>query len=169
MAMLEEHQHKHATHSFDGIVENRANNPPVYFTVLFYGLIIWGVLFSAYYLLSGWSSETEFQEKMQAHETKYQAAAAPVAAPAAATATATSGAPDAKALFAANCAMCHGADAKGGFGSDLTAAAYAHGKTLDAITISIAQGRGDGKMPAYAGQLTAEEITALANYLLALN
>jgi cytochrome c oxidase cbb3-type subunit III len=165
MAMLEEHRHKHATHNFDGIVENRENKPPVYFTVLFYGLILWAVVFCAFYLLSGWSSDAEFQEKMQAHETKYQVAAAPAAAPAAAT----GGTPDAKALFAANCAMCHGADGKGGFGSDLTAAAYAHGKTLEAITASIAQGRGDGKMPAYAGQLTPEEIAALADYLLALN
>jgi cytochrome c oxidase cbb3-type subunit 3 len=163
--MLEDHRHKHASHNFDGIVENRANNPPAYFTVLFYGLIIWGTFFCAYYLLSGWSSDAEFQEKMQSHETRYQLAAAPAAAPAAA---ATNSAADAKALFAANCAMCHGADAKGGFGSDLTAAAYAYGKTLEAITTSIAQGRGDGKMPAYAGQLTPEEVTALAEYLLSL-
>ena len=41
--------------------------PPVYFTVLFYGLIVWGVAFCAFYLLSGWSSQAEFQAKMRNH------------------------------------------------------------------------------------------------------
>lgn len=154
-------------HDYDGIVEDRDRRPPVYFNVLFYGLIIWAVAFSAFYLLSGWSSDAEFQEKMQAHEARHQVAAAPVAAPAAASTT--SAVPEAKALFAANCAMCHGADGKGGFGSDLTAASYTHGKTREAIVTSISNGLGDGRMPAYAGQLTPAEITALADYLLALN
>jgi len=51
----------------DGI-EDRHRKPPVYFNVLFYGLIIWGVLFSAYFILSGWSSHTEFQQKMTAYD-----------------------------------------------------------------------------------------------------
>ena len=56
---------------FDGIRENKENKPPSYFNLLFYGLIIWGVLFMAYYLLSGWSSQSEFREKMDAHQQKY--------------------------------------------------------------------------------------------------
>ncbi|MBU0479989.1 MAG: hypothetical protein KKG47_02690 [Proteobacteria bacterium] len=55
---------------YDGIKEAH-QKPPFYFNLLFYGLIIWGVLFSAYYLLSGWSSHEEFQQKMTAHEQKY--------------------------------------------------------------------------------------------------
>jgi cytochrome c oxidase cbb3-type subunit 3 len=58
------HNDEHA----DGIVENREQSPPVYFNILFYGLIIWGVIFMAYYLFSGWSSEAEFQEKMATHK-----------------------------------------------------------------------------------------------------
>jgi len=52
---------------FDGIKERKGTSPPMYFNVLFFGLIIWGVLFMAYYLLSGWSSHGEFQQKMAAH------------------------------------------------------------------------------------------------------
>ncbi len=66
--MLENHEHNEPTHDFDGITENRVNKPPVYFNILFYGLIIWGVIFMAYYLFSGWSSEAEFQAKMKAHQ-----------------------------------------------------------------------------------------------------
>ena len=71
---LDNHHDEHA----DGIVE-AGKNPPVYFYVLFYGLIIWGVIFMAYYLFSGWSSSQEFAEKMAAH-TGVQAAEAPAAA-----------------------------------------------------------------------------------------
>jgi len=58
------HNDEHA----DGIVENREQSPPVYFNILFYGLIIWGVIFMAYYLFSGWSSDAEFQAKMATHK-----------------------------------------------------------------------------------------------------
>ena len=57
-------------HTYDGIREDREQKPPAYFNLLFYGLIIWGLLFCAYYLLSGWSSQGEFQEKMSAHKQK---------------------------------------------------------------------------------------------------
>jgi cytochrome c oxidase cbb3-type subunit 3 len=76
--------------------------------------------------------------------------------------------PDAKALFVGKCAMCHGADGKGGFGPDLMAAKYEYGKNREAVALSIGQGRGNGKMPAFEGQLKREEIYALADYILAL-
>ena len=56
---------------FDGIKENRENKPPPYFNILYYGLILWGVIFMGYFLMSGWSSDSEFQEKMNAHKQKY--------------------------------------------------------------------------------------------------
>ncbi len=56
---------------FDGIREDKERKPPAYFNILFYGLIIWGVIFMGYYLFSGWSSHDEFQEKMNAHQEKY--------------------------------------------------------------------------------------------------
>jgi len=158
--MLEHHEHKHPTHEFDGIIENRENSPPPYFTVLFYGLILWGVAFIAYFLLSGWSSEGEFTEKMASYQARQ--ASQPVAessAPAAAI--------DAAALYAANCAVCHAADGKGGIGPDLTGATYKYGKSAQEIHASISSGR-PGGMPAFGSQLSEAEIEALAAYLLGL-
>jgi len=63
----QENIHSDENESFDGIRENRGNKPPAYFNLLFYGLILWGVIFMSYYLLSGWSSDAEFQEKMSTH------------------------------------------------------------------------------------------------------
>ncbi len=69
--MAQQHEH----HDYDGISEDTERRPPLYFLVLFYGLIIWGVAYSAFYLFSGWSSAGEFQAKMQAHESHYHSPA----------------------------------------------------------------------------------------------
>lgn len=165
---------QHAQHDSDGITEDREQKSPVYFTVLFYGLIIWGVAFCAFYLLSGWSSDAEFQQKMAAHEEQYRPAAAETPAPArqetSAVAAADRGdeaAVDGAMLYAQHCAMCHGADAEGGFGPDLTEEEYEHGRSPEAVTASIASGVGDN-MPAFGDQLKDVEIKALVDYLLSL-
>jgi len=57
---------------YDGIKDSH-RKPPAYFNVLFYGLIIWGVAFSAYFILSGWSSHEEFKQKMTVYEQQHSA------------------------------------------------------------------------------------------------
>ena len=168
MSTTDPHHEEHA----DGIVEDREQAPPVYFTVLFYGLIIWAVAFMAFYLLSGWSSDAEFQEKMAAHKgeppAQQQAATptpadpAPVPAPAATAATEMS----AQELFAKHCAGCHGAEGKGAFGPDLSGE-YQYGKTERAAQESISSGR-PGNMPAFDTKLSPEEIKALTDFILNL-
>jgi menaquinol-cytochrome c reductase cytochrome b/c subunit len=54
-------------------------------------------------------------------------------------------------LFAANCASCHGADATGGSGPDLT------GEDEDEEFVEYVL-NGDGDMPAFEGDLTDQEI-----------
>jgi len=163
-----------AQHDYDGITENREQKSPVYFTVLFYGLIIWGVAFCAFYLLSDWSSDAEFQQKMAAHQERYQPAASEAPSPAKQEASAvvtTEGAEetgiDGAMLYTQRCAMCHGADGEGGFGPDLTEEEYEHGRSPEAITASIANGIGEN-MPAFGDQLKDVEIEALVDYLLSL-
>lgn len=165
MSTTDPHHDKHA----DGIVEDRKQAPPVYFTILFYGLILWGVVFIAYFLLSGWSSHDEFAEKMAAH-TGSPVAAQTTAPPTAATPTipaAATAATDGTALFAANCAGCHGAKGEGGFGPDLTAGNYKYGKSTEAVHTSIDAGR-PGNMPAFSGRLSEGEISALTAFVLGL-
>ncbi len=55
----------------DGIREGHADLP-IYYKVLFAGLVSWAVIFSAYFLFSGWSSSAEFEEKMAAHQEQTQ-------------------------------------------------------------------------------------------------
>jgi cytochrome c oxidase cbb3-type subunit 3 len=171
MSTPEPHHEEHA----DGIVEDREKTPPVYFTVIFYGLIIWGVAFMAFYLLSGWSSDAEFREKMAAHvgtpPAEQQAAtvtpAALVAPPPVTTpaAAAESGA-DGQALFVKHCAGCHGAEGKGAYGPDLSGD-YKYGKNSMAAQESISFGR-PGNMPAFEKKLSPEEIEAVTGFILSL-
>ncbi len=158
MATFEEQDRQADEKHADGIVEDRKQTPPPYFTILFFGLILWGVAFCAYYLLSGWSSEGEFTQNMARHEQTY---AAQPATEESAPATV-----DASALFSAHCAVCHAADGKGGIGPDLTGS-YTFGKGITEITASISEGR-PGGMPAFGSQLSKAEIKALAEYLTTL-
>lgn len=177
---------RHEEHA-DGIVEDREKAPPVYFTVLFYGLIIWGVAFMAFYLLSGWSSDAEFQQKMAIHKgeppTQHQPAAEPPATspapassvqqqpvaatpPVAASAKTDDSAEEGRELFAKNCSGCHGAEGKGAFGPDLSGD-YKYGKNDMAVQESITFGR-PGNMPAFEKKLSPEEIKAVAGFILSL-
>ena len=69
---MSEQTKKANNHSYDGTTEDRNAPPPFYFNLLFYGLIIWGVVFMAYFLFSGWSSQDEFQQKWTEHSQQYQ-------------------------------------------------------------------------------------------------
>lgn len=166
MSTTDPHHEEHA----DGIVEDREKAPPVYFNILFYGLIIWGVAFMSFYLLSGWSSDAEFQEKMAAHKgeapAQQQAAATPETTPAPPAAEAPAAVAGAQELYARHCASCHGADGKGGFGPDLSGE-YKYGKNSVAVEESISLGR-PGNMPAFEKNLSGEEIKTLTDFILSL-
>jgi cytochrome c oxidase cbb3-type subunit 3 len=165
--MLESHEHKHAVHEFDGIIENRVTKPPVYFTILFYGLILWGVLFIGWYLLSGWSSQDEFAEKMAAHTGAPVTSQAEPPTPTKTAAVSEAEEIDSEELFAARCAGCHGSEGEGAFGPDLTASSYQYGKDRASVHESIANGR-PKNMPAFSDSFSAAEIDALTDYVLDL-
>ena len=73
--------------------------------------------------------------------------------------------PDPAVLYAQNCAACHGERGEGRMGPALT---HLDDHTDDEIYHIIAEGRPERGMPAWAGRLTPEEITALVGYLRTL-
>jgi cytochrome c oxidase cbb3-type subunit III len=167
MAMLDSHEdkHEHDVRDFDGVIDIRSNPVPRYFAILFYGLVIWAVPFMGYYLLSGWSSEGEFAQKMALHQE--QVAALQGGGGSAAPATIID--PEAQAaegakLYAQSCAVCHGGVGEGGIGPALDTDDYAYGKEPAAVRQSIADGR-PGGMPAFSAQLSAAQIEALTIYI----
>ncbi len=76
------------------------------------------------------------------------------------------GMPDASALYARNCAACHGADRLGGTGPALLPESLRRLRPAEAGEV-IAEGRPATQMPAFGTRLTAAEIAALTSYLYA--
>ena len=68
------------------------------------------------------------------------------------------------ALFAANCASCHGADGGGGVGPQL--AGGGRGRTVPdrSTTRSPSSRDGSGSMPAFGGQLSPAQIRQVVEY-----
>jgi len=74
------------------------------------------------------------------------------------------------ALFAANCAACHGADGRGNqaLGApNLTDQVWLYGGSVEAVRTSIAAGR-QGQMPAQLERLGPQRVKLLAAYVLSL-
>jgi len=74
---------------------------------------------------------------------------------------------DAAATYKAKCAMCHGADGKGGkMGTRDFASAEVKAETDAQLTDIITKGK--GKMPSYSGKLKDTEIKDLVAYIRTL-
>src|SRR5579864_8632979 len=74
---------------------------------------------------------------------------------------------DAASTYKAKCAMCHGADGKGGkMGTRDFASAEVKAETDAQLTDIITKGK--GKMPSYDGKLKAEDIKGLVAYIRGL-
>lgn len=151
---------------FDGITYRVETSSPAIFRILFTVLVIWGVCFMGYYLFNGWSSEGEFAQKKQAKQARL-AASAPAESKTPVAGTQEDSIAVGKKEFAERCAACHGADAKGGIGPDLTRTEFKYGKTATAIATSITDGRAGG-MPSFKNDLSHEKVEGLVKYLLSL-
>jgi len=83
----------------------------------------------------------------------------------------SSRAQDAAATFKSKCAMCHGADGKGtsvgkSMGAHDFTSAVVQGQSDADLTATITKGK--GKMPAYGGKLSDEQIKDLVAYIRTL-
>jgi cytochrome c oxidase cbb3-type subunit III len=155
---------------FDGIKYRVETKSPGVFRALFTVLIVWAVCFMAYYLFSGWSSQEEFARKKQSKQESL--AKQPQGGEAPATGAHPEGKQEdylalGKKVYTDRCVPCHGVDAKGGIGPDLTRKEYKYGKTEQAIAETIVEGR-PGGMPSFKNDFSHEKIEGLVKYLLSL-
>lgn len=72
-----------------------------------------------------------------------------------------------KKRFQELCAACHGKQARGGVGPDLTASHFKYGKNRSDIIMSIMDGR-PGGMPSFGSYLKTDDAATLADYLISL-
>ena len=165
-------------HSFDGIEEY--DNPlPKWWFWLFVATLTFGVVYLVLYpglgnwkgilpgYPEGWTQDAEWRQEMDQAQARFgplyaRYAALPVAEVAKDPQALQMGA----RLFASNCAVCHGSDAKGAYGfPDLTDAHWRWGGTPEAIETSILQGR-QGVMPAWAQVIGEQGVADVAAYVL---
>jgi len=150
------------------------NNPmPRWWLWLFYGSVIFSLIYLALYPglgrfegTLGWSSEGQYEEQMIRASAAFNdrfggLASLPLEE--------LSSQPDAlragRNLYAHNCSTCHGSDARGARGyPNLTDDHWIWGGNADQVWTSIYQGR-QAAMPGFAASLDDQEVTRTAVYV----
>ncbi|BAP44357.1 cytochrome-c oxidase, cbb3-type subunit III [Pseudomonas sp. 21LCFQ02] len=164
-------------HSFDGIEEY--DNPlPRWWFQLFVGTLVFALIYLVFYpglgnwkgimpgYENGWTSDAEWQKEMQQADARFgpifaRYAAMPLEDVAKDPQALRMGA----RLFASNCSVCHGSDAKGAFGfPNLTDDNWRWGGNADTIKASIMAGR-IAAMPAWGPVLGEEGVKNVAAYV----
>lgn len=147
----------------DGIEEY--DNPlPTWWLGLFYFTIGWGIVYGVHYhFIGGRSQAGEYEAEAKAFAEMYKPDPAKAAA-IAANADPAAG----KAVFEQNCVACHGADAHGGVGPNLTDADWIHGGTLPEITNTVTNGVTEKGMLAWGPILGPEKVAQVAAYVHSL-
>ncbi|NIE76357.1 cytochrome-c oxidase, cbb3-type subunit III [Pantoea sp. Tr-811] len=165
-------------HSFDGIEEY--DNPlPKWWFWLFVGTLVFGAGYLVLYpglgnwkgilpgYENGWTGANEWQKEMQKADAKFgpifaKYAAMPVEEVAKDPAALKMGG----RLFASNCAVCHGSDAKGAYGfPNLTDSDWRWGGEPETIKASIMNGR-HGVMPGWAEVIGEQGVADVAAFVL---
>jgi len=140
---------------FDGIKEEN-NKPPLGWMIFYLSLAAWLVVYNIIYSpdIMGYSWNKIHEDEMKPLKEKLAQGKLESAKEKA------SGKIDAGKVMSAKCAMCHGADFKGqGTAPDLTAKKLANDELVTVIT------NGRNGMPPFKGQLSDDEIKAIAQQL----
>lgn len=159
-------------HEYDGITYRKEKSSPAVFRTLLTVLVLWAVAFMGYYLFGGWSSQSEADTAKKLRDEQKQAAHKKVEANATSATDGTGHKVEqyvaaGKQLYGNLCAPCHGENAKGGVGPDLTISKYKYGKSRLDIAKSITEGR-PGGMPDFKSQIDKEQVESLVEYVLSL-
>lgn len=159
-------------HNYDGIQEY--DNPtPGWWWYLFNGTFAFGILYFVFFTFSpiAWTNETYFQSD-QARNAQLQYAE--IGDLKADEATILKYMHDekwlavGKVIFSSKCTVCHGSNAEGQVGPNLTDDRYKNIKKIEDIASVIANGANNGAMPAWKTQLLQNDIVLTAAYVATL-
>ncbi|WP_409265539.1 cytochrome-c oxidase, cbb3-type subunit III [Pseudomonas sp. KCJK8521] len=165
-------------HSFDGIEEY--DNPlPKWWFWLFVGTLVFSVGYLILYpglgnwkgilpgYENGWTGANEWQKEMDKADAKFGPIFAKYAAmPVEEVAKDPQALKMGSRLFASNCSVCHGSDAKGAYGfPNLTDKDWRWGGEAETIKASIMNGR-HGVMPAWAEVIGEQGVADVAAFVL---
>ncbi|WKW46653.1 cbb3-type cytochrome c oxidase N-terminal domain-containing protein [Myroides sp. JBRI-B21084] len=160
-------------HDYDGIKELDNDLPP-WWVYLFYGTIIFGVIYLGKYELFGGENQIQELEKDMAiaqKEIEEYKKTAPdmLTADKVVLLTDAGDIAAGKAIYDTNCVACHRADGGGGIGPNLTDDSWILGGDVKEIFNTIMEGGRDGKgMVAWKQQIKPSDIQKVASYILTL-
>lgn len=168
---IEEEKDMMIDHEFDGIRE--LDNPvPLWFNTLFYGTIIFGVIYFCVFQVFGWglNQDQEYaveMEKAEIAKKEYLAKSANqidessvVFDPSLAAAG--------KAIFIANCVACHGNNGEGTIGPNLTDRFWIHGAEIQDVFRTVKYGVPEKGMVPWEQTLTPAQIAEVSSFILTL-
>ncbi len=148
----------------DGIREREEGKKKMPFgmTVLFLSLLVFGLVYL--YLFSpqttGWRQVDQYDRRMEAHKTAVITHEVKEVESGLSETKADKG----PAIYASECAMCHGEKLEGSIGPSLTGPNFIYGNTLADHIRVIAAGTPNG-MPGFQKQLGPEKVRAVAHYI----
>jgi len=168
---LEEEKDLEIDHEYDGIRE--LNNPvPAWFNALFYSTITFGVVYLFVYHVFGWGmlQDKEYVHEMAAAEKakqEYLATLANLIDESTVEVDETMAAAG-KAVFTANCAVCHGNAGEGGIGPNLTDDYWLHGGEIKDVFRVVKYGVPDKGMVPWEQTLSPGQIAEVSNFIVTL-
>lgn len=160
-------------HDYDGIVE--LDNPtPAWFMGLFYGTIAFGVIYWLIYhtfftgsvMVQEYTQEVAIAEKERAAYIKL--VAGKINENTVTQLTDKKGIEAGKMLFTQYCTACHGQNAEGKVGPNLTDEYWLHGGTIKAVYHVVTEGVPEKGMISWKKQLNPLQIQQVASYVLSL-
>ncbi|MCB2376258.1 c-type cytochrome [Hymenobacter sp. BT635] len=157
-------------HDYDGIHEFDNDLPP-WWKYSFYATILFAIGYLGYYHVSqsGQLQGDEYAAEMQQAALLISADADdPNKLTTYAALTAAGDLSSGKSLFVTNCAPCHGVNAEGKVGPNLTDEYWLHGGEVNHVYKTIKFGVPSKGMVAWKGKLSGKQILQVSSYLLSL-
>jgi cytochrome c oxidase cbb3-type subunit 3 len=146
----------------DGIVEE--DNPiPLWFNVTFIASIVFALVYTPYYIFSGWSQIGQYEAESARLEESFAAVRAtlPSANPFRGdTAAITEG----QGTWGTICVACHLADGRGMVGPSLIDPYWKYGTDDESLFQTVSEGRPGGMSP-WGAQLSSEDIWKVLAYM----
>lgn len=158
-------------HAYDGIKE--LNNPvPGWFNVLFYGTIIFGVIYLYYYHIGGHGERQDDEYKTEVakadlEKQKFLAKNSSSVDENTVKIDPTQIAVG-KGVFDANCVACHGQNGEGLVGPNLTDEFWLHGGSVKDIFKVVKYGVPEKGMVSWEKNMSSANISAVTNYIISL-
>jgi cytochrome c oxidase cbb3-type subunit III len=171
------------THQDNDGIQEYDNPLPDWFVLLFYGCVVYAVLYFAYYTGQGWalSKAAGMGQSLSSSGAEY-AMAVVMADKKSGTGhvrelggeelvaflKSPSSISIGESVFKSNCVACHGENGQGVVGPNLTDDYWLHNGNPEAVLASVTNGYPDKGMPAWKPVLGAEKVRLATAYVLSL-